>query len=426
MDAIHIVVHIISNVFIAAFAIERFMNVFFEEKKTGTLIRVLSYLFYAVATSTLWLLFDTPALNLLCNIAILFLITLNYHSSIIRKLSAVCIIYVFMLIADVLVAILSGHYMVSLFEPFGYDNIFGIVAIPLFFHLEVLLLRNFKNIKKNSPTSIVYWVSSVAIPVSSIFLVTLIITTSNLSQVLIVAAIIVIFGINVLTFYLYDLLSASYAHKLESTLLEQEKEYYYNQCELMRESTDNLHSFKHDIKHHLTATNDYIKQSKSEEASDYLVKLIGEVSVNTSYSTTGNTALDSIINYKLRDIKERGIALNADISFPAKINIEAKDIVTIVGNLLDNAINAVQRVNEKELSLKIAFNKGMVTINIENTYDGKVKYENGEIVSLKKSGHHGWGLKNIQKSLDKYNGFMDISHDDKVFSVDVLLYAKQS
>jgi sensor histidine kinase YesM len=60
---------------------------------------------------------------------------------------------------------------------------------------------------------------------------------------------------------------------------------------------------------------------------------------------------------------------------------------------------------------------------MENTFDGEVKYENDEIVSSNKGGR-GYGLKNIQKSVDNYNGYMEINHGDGLLSVDVMLYVK--
>jgi len=419
---LNFVIDIIASIF-AVFAIEKFMRVFFEKRKTSFFSFVSSCFLYIIVMAGISLVINIPIVNLFCNIALLFLITLNYNSSVLRKLSAVFIVYAFMFISDVLVVSISGYFDYSPLEHIKYEPLLGTVIIPLMLYLEATLAQNFKNVKRNNPVSGVYWISSVAIPIISMFLMILIGIATNLSRLIEVFAVIAIFLINVLAFYLHDSLSMAYADKLKNKLTEQEKEYYYNQCELMRESTEDLKAFKHDIQNHLSATNNYIKNGNPDEASDYLVKLIGEVAFNSIYSDSGNTAFDSIINYKLRNAKEKGITLEVDIAVPAKVGIEVIDVVTIIGNLLDNAINAVEKASDKRIVLKIDFNKGRLIINTENTFNGEVDYEDGEVVSKKGKGH-GYGLKNIRKSADKYNGYLEIDYNDKWFFVDVLLYVK--
>jgi sensor histidine kinase regulating citrate/malate metabolism len=333
-------------------------------------------------------------------------------------------VYALLFITDILVAIASGYSDVSPLASIEYSSIFGVISIALILYLEATLAQNFKNIRRNNPVSSVYWISSIAIPVFSIFLMILILDSPDLTRVTLIAAVVVIFLINVLTFYLHDSLSKSYEDRLKNTLLEQEKEYYYNQCELMRESTESLNAFKHDIRKHLSTISDYVKQDQKDEATDYLTKLNGKVSSDTSYSESGNTAFDSIINYKLHGAKEKGITLDVVVTIPTKINVDVVDTITILGNLLDNAIEATQNTADKRIFLKVNFNKSRVVINVENTFGGEVKYKDNAIVSTKKGGGHGYGLKNVQKSVDNYNGFLEVNHGKGVFSVDVILYVK--
>jgi sensor histidine kinase regulating citrate/malate metabolism len=133
-------------------------------------------------------------------------------------------------------------------------------------------------------------------------------------------------------------------------------------------------------------------------------------------------AFDSIINYKLRNAVEKEIELQVDVSVPQKLNIEISDVVTIVGNLLDNAINAVMKVKNKEICLKISFSKGNLFINIKNTFNGDVRCIDGEIVSTN-GDNHGYGLKNIRAAVEKHNGYVNIHYIDNMFSVEVFLYA---
>jgi len=416
------VVYIISYAFVV-FAIEKFMKVFFEKRRTSIYIYIASCLAYLTVISTAFLLLNIPIINLLCNIIFLFILTLNYEAIWRKRFIAIFIIYIFMFVADLIVVNLTEHVYKSIIERVEYDAIFGFVAISLIIYIEALLAQNFKNIRKNNPVSIIFWISSFVFPVSSIFI--LIVALNNASQYQIVISIIVIFVMNVLTFYLNDSLSSAYDHKLKSKLYEQEREYYYNQCELMRSSVEEIKSFKHDVSNHLSTLCNYIDANQSQNALNYIIKLIGEVKSENDNSHTGNIAFDSIINYKLRNAKENDIDLDVKVLIPQKLKIEVIDVVTIIGNLLDNAIDAVMKVSNKRISLNISYSKGTVLIFIENTFDGEIIYENNEIISNKKSDGHGFGLKNIKKSLEKYNGCMELQNTDSIFSIEVLFYAQE-
>ncbi|MDR2591168.1 MAG: GHKL domain-containing protein, partial [Oscillospiraceae bacterium] len=98
------------------------------------------------------------------------------------------------------------------------------------------------------------------------------------------------------------------------------------------------------------------------------------------------------------------------------------------GNLLDNTLDAVSKVEEKFIKLDIEYSRESLFILVENTFDGAVKYaeeaddKGKQIITQKIGGEHGHGLKNIRKSVEKYNGHFEIRHEGNIFSVTILLY----
>ena len=114
---------------------------------------------------------------------------------------------------------------------------------------------------------------------------------------------------------------------------------------------------------------------------------------------------------------------------PPEIDIEVPDIITILGNLLDNAIDALQHTTDKTLKVDIEYTKDSLFIKMDNAFDGniKCKWASGGnpdyIVSRKKGRDHGYGFRNIREAVEKYNGHIDISHEGNMFSVGVLLYS---
>ena len=403
---------------LVVFATERIMGVFFEKRRTSFPVMAASYLLYFVSTSLAFLFLNIPIVILIIYLSLLFIITLNYESSMIRRITAIACTYLFIIFVDFLIYFIFTDYPIQLFELTEQPDLFAYSIGALLLFTVGILLRSFRNIRRNIITLPVFWVSALVIPVFSTVLI--ILTSMHLPQNTAIAVVFITFTINVFTFYLQDTLSAAYQDKLKSMLHAQEKEYYFSQCQLMQESVERVKSMRHDMKLHLATLKDYTADNKA--ATDYLNHLLWDIGMSEVYSDTGNIAFDSIINFKLKNAKEDNIKLDIKIFIPPALNMEVADVVTILGNLLDNALDAVAKVEEKIIKLEIAFDKGGLFINIDNSFDGKVKYTEGIVASLKTGDGHGHGLKNIRKSVEKYNGHIDISHEKNIFSVGILLY----
>ena len=393
---------------LVVFATERIMGVFFEKRRTSFPVMAASYLLYFVSTSLASLLLNNPIVILLIYLSLLFTITLIYESGMVRRITATACTYLFIIFVDFFIYFIFTDFPIQALGSRVQPDLLAYPIGALLLFSSGILLRSFKNIKKNIITLPIFWVSALVIPVLSIVLIFL--TGMHLPHSTAIAVVSIIFTVNVFAFYLQDTLSAAYQDKLKSMLHAQEKEYYFAQFQLMQESVDRVKSMRHDMKLHLAALKDYTADNKA--AADYLNRLLGDISESEVYSDTGNIAFDSIINFKLKNAKVDNIKLDIKIFIPPALNMEVADVVTMLGNLLDNALNAVAKVEDKMIKLDIAFDKGGLFINVGNTFDGAVKDES----------EHGYGLKNIRKSVAQYNGHMDISHEGNVFSVGILLY----
>ena len=206
-------------------------------------------------------------------------------------------------------------------------------------------------------------------------------------------------------------------------VMEQERELYYTQQKLMHHSLEQQKSIRHDIKLHLAMIKKYLLIGQEGEAVKYLEEILKELEVK-DYIESKNIAFDSIVNYKLSEAG-KDVEIETNVVLPQEIQMDVMDIVIIMGNLLENALEAVEKVTEKKIKLEILFDRGNLFINIRNTFDGKVKLdkrpaEENRIVSRKGSRNHGYGLKNVEKSVGKYNGKLEISYDNQFFNVNVL------
>jgi len=425
--------------------VEKIMGIFYEKRKTSFPIMIQSFVVVFILFTLEHLFFlQHPALNrimieVLVALAGYFIITLNYESSYIKRLVVSVLTYLlfvtFTVLATTVLFIFMPLYSYSIEyeETLHFMILLNIVVLPLAY-LVTTLIRRFKHIRKNkvfTPVALVVPILTMLIYIGFFFMPFALILDLNIPREIGVT----IFGISMmgavmLMFYLYDSFSAKYQEKLHSELHSKEKEYYFTQCQLMQESIDKVKSIRHDIKLHMTTLKEYAVDNK--EATDYLNHLLGDIEKSEIYSETGNIAFDSIINFKLRNAKENNINVDISVAVPPALNIDVVDVVTILGNLLDNALEAVAAAEEKSVKLDVEFSKGSLYINIENTFDGTLKYiESNDgaektIATRKVAGEHGHGLKNVRKSVEKYNGHIDIAHENNVFSVGILIYSEST
>ena len=427
---------------------ERYMRVFFDKRRTRFPVMALSYLAFplglnattalVIVSGELPLILAIIIFDIAPSVALLYVIALNYEGTLKKRLVAAVSIFAIGIAINYALAIVFGAYISAFADRVPRQSdvhlVFEMIVAALLSLTVALLLQNFKNIRRNTAVLPAVWVSVLAIPLASIAVVLLVAFADGISTPVQIFIICVMFGISVFVFYLLDRISASHAARIEAALHAQEKDNYAAQYRLMRESVGQMKAIRHDIKMHMTALKGLTLANKPEETAAYLDKLLGGIAETEQYSATGNIAIDSIINYKLKDAALENIQPELRLQVPPELNVELSDIAAILGNLLDNALEAVAKAEEKRIKLNIEYSRETLFIMTENTFDGVVVYApdagKGEkrIISRKAGGEagsdHGHGLKNIRRAVEKYNGLVEISHTERVFSVALTMYVE--
>ncbi|MCM1508449.1 MAG: hypothetical protein NC177_15165 [Ruminococcus flavefaciens] len=140
-------VYLITNLFSIAI-VHRFVTAFFNERKSNIWICLMSYLIYFIFTSFVYLKWDIPILTMIVNLITIFITTLNYNSSINKRLLAVTFIYIFMLFPEVLISAATGYFNFPILKSGYYSNISGVVTIRIFTYLESLIFNNIVSVRK--------------------------------------------------------------------------------------------------------------------------------------------------------------------------------------------------------------------------------------------------------------------------------------
>jgi len=404
---------------ILVFVVERVVSAFFDKRRTSFPVMVLSYVFIWGALGLHFWLTNPIVTTLILYIALLAAI-LNYESRMTRRLSALAGSHLMLNAATIVYHVLA--FFVPALSAYIVELDF-IIATVIAYLVALVMHRHFKKIKTSAQNLQKLLIPFLFVPITQLFVVIFMYINFEIAGVIQASS--NGLGIAFLFFYLYYSVSKSFEKEIKSAMHIQEKEYYFTQCQLMQESVEQVKSIRHDMKLHLATIRDYTANSKADEATEYLDGLLEDIGESEVYSDTGNIAFDSIINFKLKDALCNHINLQIKIFVPPELNIEVSDIVTILGNLLDNAFDAVAKVVDKKIKLDVESSKGSLFIKIDNTFDGEVNYADGTepvIVSRKDGGNHGYGLSNIRKSVEKYDGHMDISHEGNIFSVGILMY----
>lgn len=416
------IIYLISN-FFTVFILQRFVSIFFT-KKENMLLSNIAYLSYFVFTSLAYLFLDIPIVNLALNWIIIFAISLTYEATNQQRVMYTTYILVFMLFPELIVGAVTGYFHFSFFVDGSYRNSIGVIVTKIIDFSEALFLRNCKSTKENQNVHWSLWVSSILIPISTL-IYEIMFVNSSISQASVIASVIVLFVINVTAFYLYDTLSKSYVRQSKLSILETQNKLYSKQCEIMQTSTAELQAFRHDMNNQLIALSELIGSKKYEDAQKQLQELSSMTKNKIIYSTSGNVIIDGLINYKLQNTLHDDIKVKTEIAVPVQLHIDTTDIVAIIGNLIDNALFALHSVpnEQRNLTLKVVFSQQRLIIRISNPFVEKIVCREGKIITSKKdSGHHGYGLNNIAKAVDKYKGYMEIDYTGNIFTVDIIMY----
>ena len=185
------------------------------------------------------------------------------------------------------------------------------------------------------------------------------------------------------------------------------------QYEAVMKSNFELRRVRHDMKNHLLAIKSMASKSSDPELIEYVDSILGDIDSAAVPYRSGNDIADAIIADKIAKAKKRGLSLKVSGDM-AGVKIEANDLVTILANLLDNAIEALCRLygsdlssSQKTIELELRKNSNFLYI-VEKNISGD-KIDKGLIRSSKDSPDHGFGVFNIRKVVKKYGGEFDIS-----------------
>ncbi len=229
---------------------------------------------------------------------------------------------------------------------------------------------------------------------------------------------------------LTDLLLFHYLNSIENSYRKEKTNFLkIKQNELSKQYYDNLkekynqqRKLIHDYNNHLQAVISTFENNKAYLAHNIIDEMQSKYSQSTLSINTSSDILNIILNDKIELSKKQSIQF--DFSFDPSIDfslISDMDIITLLGNILDNAIEAnIKLQKERFISLKFFMANSMLILISRNNYDATLIYKNKRILSTKHN-HKGLGLANIEETVEKYNGILEYKDDFGIFQLKIAI-----
>lgn len=168
-------------------------------------------------------------------------------------------------------------------------------------------------------------------------------------------------------------------------------------------------TLQHDYKNHMLAVGEFIKNYKNKEALNYINEYINYTNISIQDIKSGNDIIDIIVKSKFFEAQDKKINLTYNIEYLGNLEIQDIDMCALLGNLLDNAIEACEKIESNpEINLRLLKRNDMLMVQLTNTVDYKMLNKNEFFKSEKENLHiHGWGMKSIEYVVNKYGGIKE-------------------
>ena len=183
-----------------------------------------------------------------------------------------------------------------------------------------------------------------------------------------------------------------------------------------------MRGWRHDYHNHLQTLKAKLDMGQGEGARAYLDRLEEDLDGIRALAETGNVSVDAILNAKLSLVLKKEIELNFKAEVPQALTVSDIDLCVILGNLIDNAVESCERVEEDRrfLRLYIGVLKKQLYLSITNATAETVRKIDAAYISAKR-GNHGHGLKRIDRVVEKYGGYVNRQNEPGVFATEILL-----
>lgn len=230
-------------------------------------------------------------------------------------------------------------------------------------------------------------------------------------------------AIIVVCFYMTIALNKAQRNSEELRTLARQNEYSQQYAQNIKKQYNEIRRIRHDMKQTHSVVMSLLLDAKTDEAIEYLAKTAKQISNFDAVIDIGNDFVNAILNTKMVEAKHREIGILCSVDKEVA-DVDEVDLCNILGNMIDNAIEACEKQTDGErfIEIKIQAFAHQVLIGVANTVDKDIMRENSKLRTTKEDGeNHGFGIQSIREIANKYDGTVQFSQENGWFHCDAVL-----
>lgn len=332
-----------------------------------------------------------------------------------------CIVYTLALFSALCVSIIFTDNTYQIYNNMSVERI-ALIAISksLLIIICIILLKfRFNYTAKNNMLLLIFM--PIIAELSTVGIMQVFLRHDELKSELFLASVSVMLT-NILTYYAFIKINKDIQNETEFIILHQKLESDKKNARDIEELYNKVCGIKHDLLIHFSTISRLLEESK-EKAQEYIQTVANnQLDTIKTLISTGNDCFDAIVNTKIAMCEKYGITVRVRAMEKAIDNLPHDEIVIILGNMFDNAIEASKKSERKIIKLDVQIQDAYLSICMKNSIDKSVLAENKKLNTTKENKHyHGFGIKNIKRIVDKHSGLISYDEENGYFICDILL-----
>lgn len=365
----------------------------------------------------------------------LFALYMFWHIKIsIKKSFILAVLYQAMLLSieylsySINIELCAGSEVIG--KKYDLENVLVILLGKAIIFFCILVIKKQLGKKSTEILADAEWLKLLTFPVFTIIIIASMLSyfkyveTSEQTMLLFIGAFGLI-GMNIVVFYLINDIVERETQLYESRILQLQVKSQAEKYQAISENFEKQKKRTHEYKNQMKCMESLLVKKQYVKLEEYVKGICGRLDKELDAIDTNHIIVNAILNTKYREAEENGIVFVLRVNDLSDLRIKDEDIVTILSNLLINAVEACKKCERNKRILKLKFVKedGMIKIGVRNTYSNPILYENGEIKSTKlvRTEEHGVGIKNIIEIIEKYDGSYVIKNENQEFYFSMII-----
>lgn len=231
----------------------------------------------------------------------------------------------------------------------------------------------------------------------------------------------IIVFIIIIIFLIYYLFRRTLYNMIDRRIERFQSELIEKQVREIQNMYRQVRGWRHDYRNHINNMKIQLSEGNYDKLSDYLNELADDLDTVDTVIKTGNVMEDAILNSKLNVAEKMNIKLNVKANVPDKLPMSDVELCSMLGNILDNAVEACGTLPEEERFMRVYIGKlkGQLYLSVQNSA-GKVRKSKNTYLSTKE-GEHGYGLFRIDRVAKRYGGYVNRQNEEGVFATEIMV-----